>query len=1226
MITRAYTFKGDWFTLKVIDQELNSITKNHLAALYERMQHHQDTTNSNKMIDLYDKLDSEQFIISFSGHFSAGKSSIINYLLGKDVLPNSPIPTSANIVKVSSGEGVARVFFNEEQPVEYKEPYNIDMIKDYCMDKDTISRIEISTSEPLLPANSFILDTPGIDAADDADRLMTESSLHLVDVLYYVMDYNHVQSEVNLYFLKEIQSQGIPIYLIINQIDKHNEAEIPFIEFDNSVKQTFDQWKIKPEKIYYTSALNQAANHNQIQEVKKELFELLAQGEVADKRIYRATEQIITAHREELETRVEETLVDYATEEMDNFDVHQFQQIQENLVRLNEILPEMKAQYYDELQLTLKNAYVMPAKLRDIAGEFLQTQRKDFKVGFFNSKRKTEEVRQEKLTNFLDPLLQTIDSTILWKLREKFVEILQAFHVDDTELLEKAQQFSILFAEEELTSLMKPGATINGNYILNYTNEVSASIKAKCRSAASQLWKQIEQKMKFQLNEQRGEYETTLHDFTGADEYLAIQTKLEEKVATQLNTLQEQLIEPDVDHPYIAEMEQIIHNRKQVVQQEVPIVNQPTETPESKSADSDIKNNPSVKLRSNLTVESIIDLIDETTNELNTMPAFESIIHDLHAKQTRLHNRELTIALFGAFSAGKSSFSNALFGEQILPVSPNPTTAVISRISPVTKEHGHGKVIITCKDDATLTEDLTYITKDLEPEAEQFHDLVDWIQRGHIHYNAALNNTYQSYLHAVLKGYDAHKDLLGKTIEISLEEFASYVTDESKACYIETVDLYYDCALTRKGITLVDTPGADSVNARHTNVSFDYIKEADAILYVTYFNHAITSADRDFLIQLGRVKEAFELDKMFFIVNASDLAQTETDLRLVLRYVEEQLLQFGIRHPKVFPVSSKLSLEEKLANSTLNDEMQSFEASFYQFIEEDLAALTIESAVWDITRAHKMLENFIATADLDETEQEMAIQQLKNKQASFATIVHTINTELAENRIVERMERQLHFVSERLFIRFHDMFSQFFNPTTITASGRKAQSQLEQNRNHFIDYVGYELLQEVRAVSLRMESFMKGLLKEFYEQIQHDITKRDDTFLIPSMQEPQFQTPTYAQGFTSVDMSLYADALKVFKNTKSFFEQNERETMKEIFYNIMQPEAKKYLDENKLIMSEHYQQQWKHEINEMKQLITKEMELMINHHINMMMDAVDLENLRAKSAFMQQLRKQVNEG
>src|SRR5690625_2022907 len=114
------------------------------------------------------------------------------------------------------------------------------------MNKDTIKQIEISTSEPTLPAHGALLDTPGIDAADDADRLMTESALHLVDVLYYVMDYNHVQSEVNLYFLRKMHEADIPFYVIINQIDKHNEHEIQFTQFDKNVRETFEQWNIFP--------------------------------------------------------------------------------------------------------------------------------------------------------------------------------------------------------------------------------------------------------------------------------------------------------------------------------------------------------------------------------------------------------------------------------------------------------------------------------------------------------------------------------------------------------------------------------------------------------------------------------------------------------------------------------------------------------------------------------------------------------------------------------------------------------------------------------------------------------------------------------------------------------------------------------------------------------------------------------------------------------------------
>src|SRR5699024_10071695 len=133
------------------------------------------------------------------------------------------------------------------------------------------------------------------------------------------------------------------------------------------------------------------------------------------------------------------------------------------------------------------------------------------------------------------------------------------------------------------------------------------------------------------------------------------------------------------------------------------------------------------------------------------LPGFKSIVEDLREKRDRLNNRELTIALFGAFSAGKSSFSNALFGEQILPVSPNPTTAVINRISPVTEDYKHGTVIITLKDECTLATDIRTIMKDFNPSDEDdFHQLIAWISQEQLQDNQELNKMYQAYLHAML--------------------------------------------------------------------------------------------------------------------------------------------------------------------------------------------------------------------------------------------------------------------------------------------------------------------------------------------------------------------------------------------------------------------------------------------------------------------------------------------
>src|SRR5690606_18986609 len=260
-------------------------------------------------------------------------------------------------------KGVARVFFHERQPVEYDEPYDIDVIKDYCMIKDTIKQIEIETKEPIVPKGSYIVDTPGIDAADDADRYMTESSLHLVDVLFYVMDYNHVQSEVNFQFLKQIQEKQIPIYLIINQIDKHNEEELTFSAFKRSVEEAFFNWGIRPERIYYSSIVDESLPDNELYVLKRDLFQLLTEKGSLEKQISHAAHVVVEAHKAHLEKQFEQSALSEADGQ---FDENRWQEINARLAEMNARKERLEKEFNEEIEATLKNAYVMPAKLRDL--------------------------------------------------------------------------------------------------------------------------------------------------------------------------------------------------------------------------------------------------------------------------------------------------------------------------------------------------------------------------------------------------------------------------------------------------------------------------------------------------------------------------------------------------------------------------------------------------------------------------------------------------------------------------------------------------------------------------------------------------------------------------------------------------------------------------------------------------------------------------------------------
>ena len=1186
------------------------ITLNHLVAYHKMFRDNDDNINANKIVDLYQKQKKNEFVISFAGHFSAGKSSMINALLQKDILPKSPIPTSANIIKITSGKGVARVFFHREAPVEYKEPYDIDMIKEYGKDKDTIKRIELSTSENLLPNRCAIVDTPGIDAADDADRLITESSLHLVDALFYVMDYNHVQSEVNLYFLKNIQDMGIPFYIMINQVDKHDEMELSFKEFETRVKNTFQQWNILPKGIYFTSLMDTAHKYNQFESMKEKIFTLFHTGGRTSNRLWGSLKQIIANHKTFLKQRFDELTASFEGG-FSSDDKTKLESIKAQIKSIESKSQELEQIFQRDLQTTLNNAYIMPSDLRDKAALFLDSQQSDFKLGLFSTKKKIAKEKEKRMIDFLEPLKKNIEANIQWKLRDKFIKILKENNISDPEIINKTEQLKIEYTSEALLKIIKTGAKVNADYVLNYTKEVSADIKNKFKSQARILLdmmtqsvnEEIQEKVK-ELEKQRKALEMSSHQQEELNHY-------QEVLDEQTKRIDNQLHHPDVSELAWKSMQDCIDVRnKPIKQAENPV---PNVKEQSKGLSEELKEETitpkRVKERS---IEDVSGAVNQAIQTVESLPGFQSIVDDLKDKQHRLDNRTLTIALFGAFSAGKSSFANALLGEGLLPSSPNPTTAVINRIKPVTGEYTHGTVVIHLKDEATLVNDLISLVKQFSPESTTFFELLNWVQRNNLHKNADLNKLYQAYLQAMIEGYEEVKNKIGEKVTISLKDFASFVTNETKACYMESVDLYYDCSLTRQGITLVDTPGADSVNARHTNVAFDYIKYADAILYVTYYNHALSRADKDFLLQLGRVKESFQLDKMFFIINAADLAESDADLKLVMQYVEDQLLQLGIRFPKIFPVSSKQTLENKRNKQVLNSKMDNFEKAFYQFIHNDLAQLSMESALFDIERSYQTLTHYIESANLNEQEKQDYRATLLQKQESLTNTIGDIDASLYNNRIEQRIDKQLHYVDERLSIRFHDMFKEMFNPTTITESGKKAKEQLQRSLVNLIDYTGYELLQELRAVSLRIEAYLFELQKEVYQDTNSKVNQIDSYFMLPALENTDIQTPEYPQAFKDANIEPFNKALSRFKGTKAFFVKNEKEVMKEAIYSILAPWIREYMNTNNDLMKSAYFGQWEKILQSMKKHILASIDNYVEDNLSVMSDTIDLDLLQDK--------------
>ncbi|RFU65487.1 dynamin family protein [Peribacillus glennii] len=1149
------------------EQKIESLT-----ALYEAFESSRDYPNAEKMKQLVMKLHNRETTIAFCGHFSAGKSSMINYLLGDDVLPSSPIPTSANTVKLQRGGDYAKVYYYNTKPVLFPAPYDYREVKAFCKDGDRVSSITISSSEFPLPETCAVMDTPGIDSTDDAHRVATESALHLADVIFYVMDYNHVQSEVNFHFTKELQDANKSIYLIVNMIDKHDDTELGFAEFKSSVIEAFANWGVYPNGFFFTSVRNLESENNQIQEVKEFIFK---QGEVGEdtriRSVMEAAERLVEEHAKRIREELEEENAP-SLEILAELPLEEQQEVSGRLLslidkkdRITKLPDTVKEEFDAGLESILKNAYIMPAQTRDLAAAYLESNQPEFKVGLFFSKKKTEEERENRERAILSDLQEKVKTQLEWHLKELAAGTLKEAGIYNSELEKEAQGIEVAVSKEMLVNALKSQVSITGEYVLNYTNEIAAAIKKSARNEADRF---IQTLYSYVKNETVGEIGIIEKELKGYARYQSafetvafMNNNVQKKKKALLHLLASREPSQEVMNTALL-LEKWLSEENDVTvrhtgdtmadeqSREKTLQNETAEIQPSKSEV--IKEKKTVDVSGKDKLQRTAADLKKVSDLIQPLKGFHSLHGELKEKAARLQSQTFTVALFGAFSAGKSSFANAMMGESVLPVSPNPTTAAINKIMAPKDGHPHGTATITLKTAEMLLEDVSIALSAYDIAAnsldEAFRRAGELMDRSTA---TDTGTTHLSFIKAFVKGFPEYKEKLGTNFPVGIEGFKSFAAEESKSCFVDLIELYYDCELTKQGIVLVDTPGADSINARHTGAAFEYIKNSDAILFVTYYNHPFSRADREFLIQLGRVKDSFAMDKMFFIINAVDLAQTSDELNEVTAYVQGQLNGFGIRFPKLFPLSSKGALAEKLEGSRFSHHflpdsgLPHFESQFNEFIENDLTMLALQSSKAALSRVLQLLEEVMAASLQDERSKSAALAALETELGQIKQILGKLEGETEKQKLRKEIDELAFYSKQRVFFRFADFFKESFNPAVLKDDGRDMKAALRKSLKELLGSLGFDLSQEMRATALRSELFVGNLLKEKQATL-HALSKKIRGSLHLRDYEPAAsETMEFKQAFEDLDETDFKKELAIFKNTKSFFEKNDKIKMSE---------------------------------------------------------------------------------
>ncbi|MFM9280279.1 dynamin family protein, partial [Paenibacillus jiagnxiensis] len=528
-------------------------------------------------------------------------------------------------------------------------------------------------------------------------------------------------------------------------------------------------------------------------------------------------------------------------------------------------------------------------------------------------------------------------------------------------------------------------------------------------------------------------------------------------------------------------------------------------------------------------------------------PAMQAAVRGLRDRARSLAHGRFTLALFGAFSAGKSSFANALLGEAVLPVSPHPTTAAINRIMAPEGERHHRTAAVHMKSPAALREDLEYSFRLLGidmPDGEQWLRTAERLKPEGIH---PAGRPHYSFIKAAAAGWKDAEAQLGQVLTVGMEEYKGFVAAESKSCFVDRIDLYYDCALTRQGIVLVDTPGADSVNARHTGVTFNYMKHADALVFVTYYNHAFTQGDRQFLAQLGRVKDALVLDQTFFIVNAADLASSEEELQAVVRHVSAELQSNGIRKPRIFPVSSMLALDgrEKDEAALYNaSRFSEFEQSFHAFAGEELAGLSIRAAGSEIQRVRARIEQWAKEAAAGQEERERRLHQVEAALTRSFDITGALASEASAPGMAAEADELLYHVRQRITYRTGEFMAEAFHPSVLREGEGDLRSVFAACGRELLRLLEIELSQELLATTLRLEKAGKAMVLKESSRCCEEINALLDGLDSKPAEPQEWKVPelveTSLQG--KIDWKSY---WSFFKNPKHFFEGAGRRSLQD---------------------------------------------------------------------------------
>ncbi|MDA8242094.1 MAG: dynamin family protein [Nitrospiraceae bacterium] len=217
--------------------------------------------------ELREKIETNAFNLVVVGQFKRGKTSLINALLGADILPVAVVPLTSIATVMTYGEALRiRVYFNDGNVAEIRP----ESLPEYVTEKGNpknvkdVNEVVVTYPSHYLKDGVRLIDTPGVGSIYQHNTDVAYRYLPKSDAVLFLLSVDQPMSRAELDFLKDVREYSNRIFFLLNKADYLNENDLrESIDFSKNVlkEATGSDVRIFPlsAKLALDGELNKAA-------------------------------------------------------------------------------------------------------------------------------------------------------------------------------------------------------------------------------------------------------------------------------------------------------------------------------------------------------------------------------------------------------------------------------------------------------------------------------------------------------------------------------------------------------------------------------------------------------------------------------------------------------------------------------------------------------------------------------------------------------------------------------------------------------------------------------------------------------------------------------------------------------------------------------------------------------------------------------------------------------